>query len=333
MPPLGLPRLSVDPVLYLPLWLGTILDHSGHGNVITGTVAPLHWMQSGAIDGINSPAGGRISMTANSSITGIQGSTLFLAADFGSQVNNETLLFNNVLTTSYYWTTTQMRIRTGPAIRTLATTAIPGSSSIAYCAPYGGTPTGYLDGLPIGAFSGAITMDHNDPTWRVLGGAGGPTGIHSKSSLMLLYPAALSAPEIAELHAYSQARITPRKQWPGGGLRYPGRGDPYTPATGDLMFGDNFQTAQVALEDQASGRFSNTTFDIASGIFSHREDAIGRYAYCVSAGTLRQRVIGADGFDTKLFIATGATITKDATGFDLDFSPGDIVRAVQLTAP
>ncbi len=100
------------------------------------------------------------------------------------------------------------------------------------------------------------------------------------------------------------------------------------------MFLDNIQTARVTLANETSGHMSNTTPKIVSGTFALREDATGRYYYCVGAGKLRQHLLGADGFDTKLFTETGgATLTKDATGFDLDFGTGDIVRAVQLTAP
>ena len=150
-------------------------------------------------------------------------------------------------------------------------------------------------------------------------------------SLIALYPSKLPSEEIAMWHAASQSRITPRKQWPGGGLDIP----TLTGTAREPKFIDNFQTARVTLADEVgpSTQFSNTGLNITSGTFSHREDDVGRYAYCVGAGTLRRRLIGADTFTTDLFIEEGgATIAKDATGFDLVFGAGDIVRAVRLVA-
>jgi len=106
----------------------------------------------------------------------------------------------------------------------------------------------------------------------------------------------------------------------------------YTPETGDPMFIDNIQSARVTLADETSGKLSNTDFLINSGTWALAEDATGKYLSCVGNGQLEYGLIGANGFTTDMFVATGATLAKNATNFQINAVAGDIVRAVRFTA-
>ncbi len=165
----------------------------------------------------------------------------------------------------------------------------------------------------------------------------------------MIYPGVLPAPEIAALHAYSQSLITPRRQWPGSGLRYPGRGDPYTPATGDPLFLDNIQTARVSVRDETDGRLSNTTYQIKSGSHRLQEDATAgeRYIECIVAGAISRRSLFARGtseFDVEkgggtnylnlqFAVVTPTDYTDPAqNGYMVQFSSTERVALRRITA-
>jgi hypothetical protein len=139
----------------------------------------------------------------------------------------------------------------------------------------------------------------------------------------LVYPAALSGDEIADISVYCAGVITPRKQWPGGGL-----------TTGDPKYVDNIQTARVSLANETSGNLSNTEIGIVSGTWKVTESAAGRTITCVANGQLKRYLVGASGFTTQKFEQTGGVVlTKNAADFTLDATAGDTITALVLTAP
>jgi hypothetical protein len=189
--------------------------------------------------------------------------------------------------------TTSLNLFNGTVSSTIVTD-ITDAKSLAVTLTNGNKPEFFVNGPSIGLGSLAQTIPATDGILYVGGPSGEPVAKHDG---VLIYPAALSASEIAQLHTWSQARITPRKQWPGGGLRYPDRGDPYTPRDGDPLFLDNIQSARVTLADETSGFLSNTTYNIESGTWAVKEDSSAgeRYIECVVAGTLSRRNLDAYG--------------------------------------
>jgi hypothetical protein len=89
----------------------------------------------------------------------------------------------------------------------------------------GTKPEFFVNGASVGLGSIALATTTNDAPITIGNGYTAPSNLHSGFPLsgVLYYTSVLSASEIASLHTWSQSRITPRKQWPGGGLRYPDR--------------------------------------------------------------------------------------------------------------
>ena len=331
MPPLGLPKLSCEPVGVWPFFLGTLRDYSGYGNHATSFVAP-YWTQRGHTDRVICKTTTLLTAADSDSLDLVNG-TIYIHGHIERQFAQQAFLRKlgtGVQYRLYSSNGANIALYDGTAASSVNVSLV-GATSVAAAWNGGGLPEFFVSGSSIGSGANAVTTSGTDQVLTILGN--GAVGSDTSAVFIAIYPGKLSAPEIAQLHTWSQSLITPRKQWPGGGLRYPDRGDPYTPATGDPMYLDNLQTALVTLANQTSGQLSNTGLDIASGTFALREDATGRYIYCVGAGSLRRHLLGADTYTTALLTAAGATITKDTTGFDLDFDTGDILRAVQLTAP
>lgn len=289
MPQLGLPKLSHDPVLFLPLWLGTLRDRSGHGNHPTQLGG--YWDQSGNVDGTRNA---RLALTADASLNPSD-ITIAFWGDIRSQITSEYVIVTVDFATRLRITNTQLELASN-GVSSTRNASIIGSRFIAVTATGASAePIFYVDGISIGAGNNVVSFNAGLQNWLALGVVG--IEVLSPVSGLMLYPGALPAPEIAELHAYSQSLITPRKQWPGGGLRYPDRGDPYVPATGDPMYIDNIQSARVTLADQTSGKLSNTPYQIESGTWRLAEDATTgeRYIECVVAGIISRRNLEAYG--------------------------------------
>jgi hypothetical protein len=227
-----------------------------------------------------------------------------------------------------------LRLSDGVVNPTLAVTLTLETRSLCVTMGDGIKAEGFVDGSSAGLFTAANTISADDAPITVGSYYTGTSPTFSRYSIAVLYPGQLSATDIAAFHAYSQSLITPRKQWPGGGLRYPDRGDPYVPATGDPMYIANIQSARVTLANQTSGQLSNTGLQIIAGTWALTESAAGRAITCVGAGKLRRRLIGADGFTTHRFDATGtAALIKNTTNVEIDAGNGDTITAVHLTAP
>jgi hypothetical protein len=146
---------------------------------------------------------------------------------------------------------------------------------------------------------------------------------------LLIYPGVLSVDEIAATHDYLVNRITPRLQWPPGGLDYSG-----PQYTGEPTYVDNIQSARVSLANETSGQLSNTGLRIVSGTWSVDESAAGRKITCVADGKLRKPLPGADTYTTARFDKTGGVVlTKASDAIELDATAGDTISALVLTAP
>jgi hypothetical protein len=297
---LGLPQLSADPVLFLPLWLGTLRDIiSGDDPTISG--API-WRQIGAQDAVFPTSGASRLTYPETPAMLFSDATFFLSTD-GIENGAQILLDRGGIA--------NMRLQLGNGTLTLW----GGSVASTEIAPYDGAKTlavtladsnpavFYTDGSLLGPGTNPISLGAGAGDLITLS----PAGSRMRAGLRFLaiYPSVLTPTEIADLHTWSQSRITPRKQWPGAGLQYPGR----PPAqTGDPLFLDNIQSARVSLANESSGQLSNTGYQIESGTWKVAEDATTgeRYIECVTAGILSRRNVEAYG-TWVIDIQTGAT--------------------------
>jgi len=326
---------GIRPVLALPLWMGTLRDDSGYGNHIASLTAPLHWSQSGAVDGIVSPTDGHLNLSANDSLVGLQEITYFTAANPGPPAPDQFFLYR-AGDLAIYAIATHLVLDDG-ICRSLASPDLFTSSSIAVTSMAGDPAIGYLDGVSIGNFTATSSVNTTPGPW-LLSGMGGATGLRGPTQLVLLYPSVLTPAEILSLHTWSQSRITPRKQWPGGGLDIP----TLTGTAREPRFLDNIQTARVTLADQTSGKLSNTPYQIESGTWALNEDAATgeRYIECVVAGIISRRNLEAYGtWEFELFCGATAqaidilsdTAPTPQTGYRLSTDGNQDVSLLRVT--
>ncbi len=330
---------GIRPVLALPLWMGTLRDDSGYGNHIASLTAPLHWSQSGAVDGIVSPTDGHLNLSANDSLVGLQEITYFTAANPGPPAPDQFFLYR-AGDLAIYAIATHLVLDDGIG-RTLASPDLFTSSSIAVTSMPGDPAIGYLDGVSIGNFTATSSVNTTPGPW-LLSGMGGATGLRGPTQLVLLYPGVLTPAEISDLHLWSQSRITPRKQWPGGGLDIP----TLTGTAREHVFIDNIQTARVTLADQTSGKLSNTPYQIESGTWALNEDATTgeRYIECVVAGIISRRNVEAYGtWEFGLYKSGGGSIVRqfiiadnptasNQTGYQVVFATDEKIYFQVMTA-
>jgi hypothetical protein len=246
--------------------------------------------------------------------------TTFVAANFGAQFTGN--VFREAADRNRFLIAgSLLQVRNGGVSSTLSYDT-EGSSSLAVTNAVAEKPTFYSDGVSVGVGTLAVTPGFvNGDTWRLFGV--GASGWQRPTWMYVMYPGVLSPTEISLLHTYSQGLVTPRKQWPGGGL-----------TTGNPKYVDNIQTARVTLVNETSGNLSNTEISIQSGTWALTETAAGRAITCVANGQLKKHLVGADTFTTKLFTQTGGVVlTKNAADFTLDATAGDTITALQLTAP
>jgi hypothetical protein len=312
----------VRPVLALPLWLGTLRDASGCG--CHGTNTSGHWVRQEHQDGFIE---GEINIGANP-VLQPDNITIFVWGNLRSQTSNEYIVTTSDFSTRFYLTSTQMRFATNGVNSARAITAVPSKSLAVTATSTSAAPQFYVDGALDGVGALNVSVSIGALAWIVAGLTG--SEMLSPVSGLLVFPDALTAAEIAALHTWSQSRYTPHKQWPGGGLDIP----TLAGTSANPRFIDNIQTARVSLANETSGQLSNTGAQINSGTWKLSEDADGRYYDCVVNGQLEHPLIGASGFDTEAFVATGtATLTKNANNIQIDALAGERITRIVLTDP
>ncbi len=236
MPPLGLPRLSIEPVLALPLWLGTLRDSSGYGHHGDVPLTNPYWRSRGGTDLLTGSASRYIEVDDSAVLRAVVDNTLFVRGQFrvpattrpvfNKRFGADTQISHRITqlgTLNVYDGVTQAEIALGnlSAIDTIAVSLVSGNAGNVY-----------VNGVLIGALDNTNTIAP-EPVNIFIGEAG------FDLSMVIWYPGVLAAPEISDLHLWSKSRITPRKQWPGSGLRYPGR-------TTDLLVDGDMEEAGVA---------------------------------------------------------------------------------------
>lgn len=315
----SLPVQRVRPVLFLPLWLGTLRDYSGYGNNSSVDGSGIYWNINGQSDGIHGGSSGRLTVPGSSSLESVVDFTLIMCGNFASTPGSGRLFSKRDAGGThlevFFGGATRFDIYDGSGSTSKDALDLSGVTSVAISCVSGNPAILYLDGSSAGSFSGASTISPDDAPIAVLNNTVGNSPAALGMQCIIWYPSVLAPSEISSVAKYEQARITPRKQWPGMGLRYPNRGDPYTPATGDPLFLDNIQTARVSLANETSGTLSNTTYHIESGSWKVAEDATTgeRYIECVSAGIISRRNV--DAYGTWEF----TTSKPDSVSIDVSF--------------
>ena len=303
MLPLGLPQLSVDPVLFLPLWLGTLRDHSGYApnGTITGN---LRWGQIGSVDGIAPNDGGSRIVIADYAAGRVAAASVFLSSRHGFKQASQNHVRRGSTANLQFNTTASQLTLYGGGVASNNVFSYGGAKTLAATVDAGpAIPEFYANGVSVGPGSVPITLGIAAADYWLLSSSFVPT--LTPLDMVLIYPASLPVDEVAELDDYSQSVGTPRKQWPGGGADYPGR----PPAQdGDPLYLDNIQTARVSLVDETSGQLSNTGYTIRSGTWRVKEDATTgeRYIECITSGVLSRRSLQAYGtWRFKILSASG----------------------------
>ncbi len=330
----SLPVQRVRPVLFLPLFLGTLRDYSGYGN--HGSNTGGHWGSARGVDGF---VNGEVNLNADASLNPAD-LTIFGWGNIESAAQTQYFAATTDVLTRFYMTATALILTTGGGFSSInlgltrfRSAAVTATAALA-------KPSFYINGGAIGLGHAAVALAIGENPWNVAGFTN--NAWTNPFSGLLFYPAILTPSEISDLHIWSQSRITPRKQWPGGGLRYPDRGDPYTPATGDPLFLDNIQTARVTLANQTSGKLSNTPYTIESGTWALNEDAATgeRYIQCVASGLISRRNLEAygtwevglyhcDACTTRFGFAMPDRTAASAGGFRLEVGPTENVRIIE----
>lgn len=323
-----LPVKRVRPVLFLPLWLGTLRDRSDAQHVVTPS--PGHWTTRGGRDGYYcAPAGAKLAVTHASDLQS-SSLTYFWWGRHDRQVTNARIVSKRdggAPKYEIYTAATALVFIDGSTVRS-RTFAICEHTSVAVTLESGQAANVYADGVLDGAMNGASVLTENAADLNITGYyvAGFPW--ENQLDGLLMYTDILTAPEISALHSWAVERTTPSLQWPGGGMDYTG-----STYTGEPKYVDSIQSARVSLANETSGNLSNTDLRIISGTWALTESAAGRAVTCVAAGKLRYQLIGASGFTTAAFTETGgATLTKNANDFEIDAGAGDTVSRIVLTA-
>ena len=319
----SLPVQRIRPVAIWPFWLGSLRDHSGNGN--HGTATNMNWRRCAGQDGVfPTTSSSRVDINYDPSIA-VTDMTIFAVSMSGFRQESAQQLLVNRGGAAYQLVlrSDRLRLRAGLANSDRVTT-YRGAQSICVALVSGVGSEFYVDGSSVGT-GGAVTPDTNADALDIVGATA--TAPISECQLMAMYGEPLSSTEVSDLHNWAVSRFTPSKQWPGGGLSFPGG-----LSTGDPVFVDSIQTARVTLADETSGLLSNTEFSINSGTWAIAEDADGKYVSCVANGQLEYGLIGASGYTTDLFDADGAALTKNANNIQIDATAGDIIRAVRLVA-
>jgi hypothetical protein len=335
MPPFGLPKLSSDPVLYLPLWLGTLRDYSGNNNHSVNTNGC--WREHGYFDGFDPCNSSGVLTVGDSPELQLTKLTIFTShkqlGNFlphpgavrwvikrdATGINWDTYIDTGGGRMVFYDGVT-FRVRNANFVN---------SSSIAVVASNSEVPKLYIDGSFDGLFNGPVALTIDDSPISI-----GRTHFTNPQfpgliSCVLVYNVELAPEEISSLYDWSQTLKTPRKQWPGC-VSLPGR-PPLQ--TGDPVYVDNISSARVSLKDETAGTLSNTTFTIQSGTWREKEDANGRFVECLSAGQITDQVLGASSATTKKFEYTGtASLTKTNSQIKIDASTGARITAIELAA-
>lgn len=265
----ALPITRVRPVLYLPLWMGTLLDKSGNGN--HGTNTGGHWGQQGDADGFNF---GEINITADPSLQPAN-VTIFAWGDFPTQTSNQYIAALADNSTRFYLTATEIRFESNGVSGDLAAAVSPCRSLAVTATAELANPIFYQDGAYYGVGVLDVALDLTAQNWIVAGLTGSELG--GPVSGVLVFPAVLTPAEISELHLWSQSRFTPRKQWPGGGLRYENRET--------NLWTDDGSLPGVATWTAAAGAVPAKVENSEDGRFLRVSGAAGGYVYEAGAFT------------------------------------------------
>ncbi len=261
MPAFGLPQLSCDPVLFLPLWLGTLRDHSGFGNHAVVATAP-YWTNAAGRDSLCAAGASRLTVTNTAILETVTDNTFFA---FGRFDNNPA---RRHIFSKWDVGGAQIDIRLigstvevydNAANRTRDTGNLAAVQSICTRLQNWDVVYLYTNGTLYGALSGINTFAANDADISLLNIYTGVSPCTNPISGILWYDVLLTPDEILSLHTWSQQRFTPRKQWPGSGLRYPDR------ETNLLVDGDMEAVGTAAWFASGGGVLSKQTDNPHSG--------------------------------------------------------------------
>jgi hypothetical protein len=152
---------------------------------------------------------------------------LFVAGQFDDYVNaNRIISKRDAGGSNYAWFlagATSWGYYDGSGTKTYSPVNWAGSSTMAVTQAHDAKGLGYVDGSFSDEANLTASVLPNDAPLLIGNYYAADRPLVNPLSMVAIFPAVLTPPEISDLHDWSQSRITPRKQWPGGGLRYPDR--------------------------------------------------------------------------------------------------------------
>ena len=204
-----LPVQRIKPVLFLPFWRRTFLDHSGYGN--HGTPTDGHWARVDGVDSYVPADNGAMIEIANSASLNPSAFTWFFFGKNRTHRNQRRMVSKrDVAGRDYeiYTALGNVTLRDSTVLRTIATD-VTGLSSMAISVQSGQVGNFYGNGVHIGAFDGVTNITIGRDLF--VGGYYTPANLEwiDPISAAILYPGLLIADEISATHAYMMDQQSP----------------------------------------------------------------------------------------------------------------------------
>ena len=287
----SLPVQRIRPVLYAPLWTGTLLDESGNGNHLTA-VNSIRWGRYKGRDGVISDGNGILRADADTSLE-FDEITIMILGHFDHQ--DATQYFVKTAAAGGVWfyaSTTTLRFWDGSAA-SFVNTSFVGAQTLCVRSQGGAQkPEFFVDGASVGLGSATSSQSIPSSNWYLAGDAAAG-GVRDPISAAVIYNGLLTNTEIQTLSDYLTARRSPVKQW--SGLTYAA---PYASADTALTFDTYFDRAVVSVANESGGhRIGESTMRASTGVFQISEDSTTRERRLVgvSPGTCESDCAGAYG--------------------------------------
>lgn len=208
-----LPVSRVAPVLFLPLYTRSLLDHSGLGHHATVVDSDLHWRRAGEQDGVYARGTGRLSVANTAVLEAVTDSTLFWwghirAPKVEGRVFAKKDAGGNQL--DVYWKTTGYIIyHDGAAGGATPNFDFANLRSIAISCRSGQKGIAFANGVELGLLSVPTTITGDDSAIYIQNLATTSRPNDNPLQGLIWYPGVLHPDEIAALDAWSQERRSP----------------------------------------------------------------------------------------------------------------------------
>lgn len=193
-----------NPVLFLPLFLGSLRDYSGNGLHPTIQSSP-HWSHLGNTNHLDCRNGYLI--VNSSSLLNIDTFTFFVAANFiqqGSGTGQDWYIRKLLDDYRFYVDNTYIRMYNGSATSNVATD-LTDAKTIGVSLASGNKPEFYQDGISLGQGNNTLTISTTEGSVLI----GGSPSNTNALKLVLIYDEVLTDVQMSNLHEWSEECLSP----------------------------------------------------------------------------------------------------------------------------